>query len=638
MRTLFLLFLGAAPLFAQAPNKFTDVGSFSARIEPPQAKPGQVVEFVLTITPKPKYWTYPADAPAGQVGRNKLKFPDRGEFLFGPVTDPPKAKSKANPNNQFDLYYEGPTTWRLPLLVLPTATPGAKTVTLAVGTSLSICGDDGCFYTSKNTPPSAAFEVLAGPAEPLTPEWTARLAERKPVETPVPTLATAEGDAAKALDAIRRQLQFAEGTSTSPVSRSAGLLTFLGTAMLWGWISLLTPCVFPMVPITVSLFLKQSAASARRALTLSLVYSLTIILVLGLSAYALLSVFRKLSVDPYMNIFLGMLFFVFALSLLGLFDIALPGFLLRAAEKRRASGGMIGTVFGAVAFSIVSFTCVAPFLGGFAGMAASGGFAPWELILGALAFATAFASPFFVLALFPSLMKQLPRSGGWLDTVKALMGFLELAAALKFFRTAELRLLPTAEFFTYDVVLAGWVAVFGCAALYLLGFFKLPHDEPEAKPVAVPKVMLALVLVGFSVYLLPGLWKNGAKPQRPGGVVFAWVDSFLLPEAGTELPFTGDLPAALAQAQSRGGRVLIDFTGKTCTNCKLNEQQIFPRPEIAEALKSLQLVQLYTDEVPAEFYARATTTAERDAAAAANLEFQKAAFGTEQLPLYVILE
>jgi thiol:disulfide interchange protein len=317
---------------------------------------------------------------------------------------------------------------------------------------------------------------------------------------------------------------------------------------------------------------------------------------------------------------------------------------------QRGAGGYVSTVFGALAFSIVSFTCVAPFLGGFAGMAASGQFAKWELAAGGLTFAAAFASPFFVLALFPSLLKKLPRSGGWLDTVKAVMGFLELAAAFKFFRTAELRLLPRPEYFTYDLVLASWVVIAVACGAYLLGLFRLPHDDEEKSRVGVTRLLFALGFLGVGVYLLPAVFKTGdGQSQRPSGVVYAWVDSFLLPEQGAtgagDLPWGSDLKAAVDKGRqevlSTGKRSLIfvDFTGVTCTNCKLNEKQVFPRAEVNELLRIYTLVQMYTDEVPVDFYKTAPAAdKDRTREALANLKFQRDAFGTEQLPLYVILE
>ena len=273
-------------------------------------------------------------------------------------------------------------------------------------------------------------------------------------------------------------------------------------------------------------------------------------------------------------------------------------------------------------------------------MAASGQFSTLQLAAGGIAFAAAFASPFFLLALFPSLLKKMPRSGGWLDTVKAVMGFLELAAALKFLRTAELRWPPVA-YFTYDFVLAAWVVISIVCGLYLLNMFRLPHDE-EKPNIGVVRLLFALGFLGLGVYLFPGLLKGAdGQPQRPAGVVFAWVDAFLLPDSSANpakgLPWGTDLPAALEKARSGKAKyVFVDFTGETCTNCQLNENDVFPKPEVDALLRKFELVQLYTDGVPLKFFT--LPPIDRNAEAAANQDFQRTAFGTEQLPLYVILE
>jgi thiol:disulfide interchange protein DsbD len=522
------------------------------------------------------------------------------------------------------------------------AKPGRQAVNLSWA-SVMVCSEV-CF-SSKFT--SAEFEVLPGPAPagstqpvsppPVQPQATPKLEK---VEGLTQKLAVPVERYAAELDAVRQQI------AAKPVEVQGGLLGLLLTAVFWGFVSLATPCVFPMIPITVSLFLKQSGQSVSGAVRLAAVYSLTIVVVLGLSAVTLLSVFRRWSVSPEMNLFLGVLFLVFALSFLGLFDLTLPGFLVRGAESRRKAGGIVGTVFGAVAFSLVSFTCVAPFLGGFAGIAASGGYSQLELALAGLAFAAAVASPFFLLALFPSLLKALPKAGGWLDAVKAVFGFVELAAALKFFRTAELRLLDRPAYFTYDLCLAGWVAIAAACGLYLLHLYRLPHDYEDRPAVGVPRLLVALLFLGFAAYLTPALFKH-----RPAGAVYAWVDAFLLPEpaeaaGGDELPWSTDLKGAIDRIQrekrasgtSDRPLVFVDFTGVTCTNCKLNEKDVFPRPAIRDLLKKYTLVSLYTDEVPAAFYAGPVERLVRKEEAAANLGFQKALFGTEQLPLYAVLD
>ncbi len=689
------LALLAAPAVGQPPElpftlpgagskarSFADVAEYKAEIEPKRAKPGETVTFKLTVTPAPDAWTYPANPPDGQLSKVDIILPKPGDLIFvGPVADPPGWKTKpAAEAGKTDRYYPDPVTWELKAVVSPKATPGPKTVALGRGTRLQACNHANCFFTDVRDPPSAAVEVLAGPAVPVDPKYAGEVSKAlgeaapqpltapptrgpspppreaappsppaaKPAEAPAgiaakPPVPPDEYEAR--LRALRAKID------RTPVVVQGGFAGLLLAAAFWGFVSLVTPCVFPMIPITVSLFLKQGQEHAGQAVKLAVVYCLTIVAVLGASAIFLLSLFRGLSVDPYMNVFLGGLFVFFALSLFGMYDIALPGFLLRAAEKRRGAGGTVGTVFGALAFSIVSFTCVAPFLGGFAGMAASGNYGTAELVLAGVVFAAAFASPFFVLALFPSLLKKLPKSGGWLDSVKVVMGFLELAAAFKFFRTAELRLLDRPAYFTYDLVLGAWVAIAGITALYLLGIFRLPHDE-ERPNVGVARMLFGVAFLTLAVYLAPALFRGGpsGQPNRPGGVVYAWVDAFLLPEAGAPggegLPWSADLTGAverIARAKQGAGSadrplVFVDFTGVTCTNCKYNEENVFTRPEVRELLRRYTLVQMYTDDVPVEFYTAPPERLDRKLEGAANLDFQKAVFGTEQLPLYAILE
>ena len=657
MRSLVLLFgVVALSLPASAQNfdfkklpgaggrakSFEDLAGLEMSISPAAAKRGERVVFKLVIAPKPGSYTYAINPPAGQDSPNVLKLPARFVEADGAIVDPPGWKDKPGAlQGTIDRIYTGVASWEIPLTVNPSA-PVGKTSLSFVGSRLQACNDSGCFPTNKL--PSLDFEVLPGdpvprvgpppvkvtPVAPIAPKPEAHAHVTKPA------VATPEYQA--------QMLEVAGAMDVTPITVGGGFVGLIVAAVLWGFVSLATPCVFPMIPITVSLFLKQSNQTTSSVLRLALIYCLTIIAVLGSSAVFLLAVFQKLSVDPYMNLFLAGLFIFFALSLFGMYDISLPNFLLQGADRGRRAGGTIGTVFGAVAFSIVSFTCVAPFLGGFAGLAASGNYTTAELALAGIAFATAFASPFFVLALFPTLLKKLPRSGGWLDTVKAVMGFLELAAALKFLRTAELRLFDKAELITYDVALAAWVGIFLVAGLYLLNLFRLPHDD-EKPNVGVLRMLFGLGAIVFSVHLIPGLF----PPQRPAGTVYAWVNSFLLPDPGERakgLSWGTDLKAEVDRivAEKVAGRtperglIFIDFTGLTCTNCTLNENNVFPLPAVSELLRKYALVKLYTDEVPAHYYTSAPTRELRNAEARANQNFQDSRFGTLQLPLYVILD
>jgi len=436
---------------------------------------------------------------------------------------------------------------------------------------------------------------------------------------------------------------------------------------------------------------------------LALVYSGTIVVVLTVAAMLLLSALRAASVHPVTNILIGVLFVFFALSLFGLFEIELSsrwqlgffllffsgllgiiayesrdswlpspwwqavlgliailtlaglGYLILGRREvnlasytaaRQEQGGLAGTVFMALTFTIISFACVAPFLGAFGGTTAQSTMTLGHKLFGGLAFAVTFASPFFLLALFPSAIKKLPKSGAWMNSVKVVMGFVELAAGLKFLRQGELVLLPMPQIFTYELVLGLWIALCLLAGLYLLGFYRLPHDTP-AEHLSVPRLLLACAFLGLGLYLLPALFVVGeqGERQRPAGATYAWLNSFLLPDPSEgRLPWSGNLQAALERARQQRRLVFLDFTGETCTNCKINEESVFTRYDIDQALRKFELVQLYTDKVPNKFYGPQLLAefgggvSRQRADAKVNLAFQRQAFGTEQLPLYVILE
>ncbi len=664
-------------------NKFFEYADLSFELSAPKAKRGETITGKLTIKPKNGGWTYPFfPKDANQEARNVLRdLPATADFVvLRDISDPPglQEKPRDGVNGKTDQYYPepNPAFWNFRIVVPPKATAGKKTLAMGSALSLQVCNKSNCFPLLRNEFPTVEFEVLDEPAtNPNAADLAAAEKLLNPTRAPganppaalgppganavapapSPTAApSTEGgrkpakplaDYEAELEAIRQSLVFDEtpGGASRTGAPAEGLGAFLATAALWGLISLVTPCVFPMIPITVSIFLKQAHGSLRERLKLAGVYSLTIITVLGFSAFALLKFMAVLAAHPATNIALGVLFFVLALSLFGMYELTLPNVLVRRLQTRQAQGGVIGTVFGALAFTVISFTCVAPFLGGFAGISAASA-AEGNLIavpttrevLGGLAFATAFAAPFFVLALVPGLLKALPRSGGWLDSVKVVMGFLELAAALKFLRTAELRILPSPEYFTYDLVLAGWVALAAACGLYLLNLYRLPHDE-ERPNIGVPRLLFAASFLGLAVYLAPALVKNAeGKHPRPSGAIYAWVEAFLLPEfeAGTALT---DLNAGIEQARKTKKPVFVDFTGVTCTNCGINERDVFPRPEIRQLLDQFVTVQLYEDWVPATAYQSDPGKAAREDEANANLQFQVTAFKTSSRPTYVVL-
>ena len=665
-------------------NSFADVGTVTAAFDPPKVAAGGTALLRITVSPKPGCYTYPLSL-RGEIGaRSVVALPESAPLtLIGAVDNPPGFRDAPDPLNRLQTvrHYEDAVTFTVAVKVRAAAAPGKQAVSL-VGTRIQVCTESNCFNSDRDSLPKPEIEIVAPAGGSAAP--------KAPPQPVTPTAVTPASHAAK-LDAIASKLT--NDTALNAASRG-GFAGLIFAAIFWGFVSLATPCVFPMIPITVSLFLKQAKESTGTVLKLAAIYSLTIIVVLGSAAILLLTTFQALSVNEWMNLFLGGLFIFFALSLFGAFEVTLPkvvsfliGFgwlfvgyhaaqllrgrnlfddpqlgaklagggvilagltyfqlsgrgaalesrLLQSTERGRKAGGMLGTVAGAMAFSIVSFTCVAPFLGGFAGVLQSGGFSRVELVAAGLAFAAAFASPFFVLALFPSLIQQLPKSGGWMDTVKAVMGFLELAAAFKFFRAAEQKVTGGADFFTYELCLAAWVAISVAAGLYLLRLYRLPHDYEEKTQVGVGQLVLALLFLTLGAYLAPGL-----AGHRPGGGVYAWTNAFLLPDAAGEgtngLAWNPDLQAAIDAARAKpNGRVLVDFTGVTCANCKYNEETVFPRPEVNELLTKYTLAQLYTDTVPPKYVQGGESAYD---IAADNAAFQKRAFGDARLPLYVIL-
>lgn len=595
-------------------------------------KRGEVMTLRIEGSPRLGFHTYPitqrgkSQEESGlstlTIAKNPLFTP-----LFPITESAPEWKDEGVVG--FYLEHEKPFTWTQDILVSASAPPGLAKLAFTI--KLQVC-DSKCVWGEHLF--EIPVEISKGDAIPPTRELTERLA-------------IASASPSVIAEPVKGNTSTKEPNSGSnkPHGDAAGLLAFALQGVFWGAISLVTPCVFPMIPITVSYFLKQSEKTHHRPVAMALVYSFTIVTVLTISAVALLSFFRLLSVHPVMNFGLGALFVFFALSLLGMYEIELPSGLAHFTTSKQGKGGMIGTIFMALTFTIVSFACVAPFLGGFGGTASQSNLTFLHRVLGGFAFSITFASPFFVLALFPGMLKQLPKSGSWLNSVKVVMGFLELAAAVKFFRAGELVLLPETLLFTYDFSMAITIMLaFGCG-LYLLGFLQMPHDTPN-EHLSVPRLVTGLLFLALGLYLAPAMmrYKEDGPRVRPHGAVFAWVDSFLLPEESDDLPFIGNLAKGLEEARKQGKLVFIDFTGVTCTNCKINEANVFPVPSIREQLKKFVLVQLYTDRVPDKFYSseeRASfqggATRQREDANR-NLDFQKEKFNTEQLPLYVIIK
>jgi thiol:disulfide interchange protein DsbD len=300
----------------------------------------------------------------------------------------------------------------------------------------------------------------------------------------------------------------------------------------------------------------------------------------------------------------------------------------------------------ALTFTINSFTCTGPFLGPLLSSVKELKLSSSEVAVSALVYSSAFAAPFFVLALFPRLLKSLPKSGGWLNATKVVMGFIEIGLALKFLAITDSGFFPgNPRFFNYDTVLCTWMALSVACGLYLLGFYRLPHDTP-LNNVGVPRLLLATFFLGLSVYMAPLLWRK--PPQGAvGDFLNAWLpqDSAPTPsetasasngatKSAAELSWTRDYEKAWEQARQEHKLLLVDFTGVNCQNCRYNEKNVFPRAEVAAEFARFVRLQLYTDQIPD----RTLTADQSYQKAQEHQKWQQETFQDVSLPLYAVLD
>jgi thiol:disulfide interchange protein len=404
------------------------------------------------------------------------------------------------------------------------------------------------------------------------------------------------------------------------VDEEKGLWTIFFLAFLSGFAALLTPCVFPMIPMTVSFFTKKSKNKAQGVRN-AVIYGLSIIIIYVLMGSIVTAIFgadslNALSTNVWFNIIFFLILVFFAVSFLGAFEILLPSSLANKVDSQADRGGFIGIFFMALALAIVSFSCTGPIVGTLLVQAASkGGIAP---IVGMLGFSTAIALPFSLFAAFPGWLNALPKSGGWLNTVKVVLGFLELALAFKFLSNADL--VVQSHLLEREVFLAIWIAIFGALAFYLFGKIQLPHDSPMHS-ISVGRLSLGLVVLSFTIYMIPGLW----------GAPLNLISAFPPPQQYSESPYGvggskasgtadsanahGDLPdgahllaphdimafddydKGMAYAKKAGKPVMIDFTGWACVNCRKMEQNVWPDPKVLKILKNdVVLISLYVDD------------------------------------------
>jgi len=476
-----------------------------------------------------------------------------------------------------------------------------------------------------------------------------------------------------------------EGKGTSSASGAGNLWSLILEAILWGFLMLLTPCVFPMVPMTVSFFLKQSDNPAQGrfnaamyGLFIVLLYTVPICIIIGLTwllggESVTADIFNWLATHWLPNILFFVIFMVFAASFFGAFEITLPSSWTTKADEKSGKGGLLGVFFLALTLVLVSFSCTGPIVGTVLIKSTQGEF--WAPMVTMLAFSIAFALPFALLAFFPSVLKKLPKSGGWLNSVKVVLGFIEIALGLKFLSVAD----QTYHWHILDreVYLAIWIVCFTLLGIYLLGKIRFKHDSP-LEYLSVGRLALVIIDFAFVVYMIPGMWGAPLKalsgylppletqdfvlgsPIRSGmtGVGSGMTgdasntvnpaSTVILSEAKNLLKMPHGLVAydnledGLAAAAATGKKVFVDITGHGCVNCREMEARVWSDPAVLERLQNnFVMVALYMDDkvkLPEDKWVTTESGKVLKDVGRVNSHIAQTRFGVNAQPNYVILD
>jgi len=431
--------------------------------------------------------------------------------------------------------------------------------------------------------------------------------------------------------------------------------------LLGGFAAVLMPCIFPMLPMTVSFFTKGS--KGKGAVGKAVTYGLSIIVLYVLLGLLITVLFgadalNDLSTNGIFNFFFFLLLVVFAASFLGAFEIVLPASWVNKVGSKSGSKGLGGIFFMAATLALVSFSCTGPIIGTLLVQAATTG-ALLGPAVGMFGFSLALALPFTLFALFPSWLNSLPKSGGWLNSVKVTLGFIELALALKFLSNVDLAY--HWKWFDREIFLALWIVIFGLLGLYLLGKLRFSHDSPLAH-LTIPRFFLAIVCLSFTIYLVPGLWGAPLKSvsaflppmssqdfdlsagvshvkQVANNTPRKYADLFEAPKGFQ--PFF-DYDEGIAYAQHAGKPVMIDFTGHACVNCRKMEANVWPDGDVAKLINDdYVLIQLYVDDKTTLPDAEQYTNAEGRRIKTIGNKWsylQTSAFKANSQPFYVLLD
>jgi len=565
------------------------------------------VSFRVQAEILPGWHLYSTQLADGGPVATSFSLPDGGSFI---------SVAESRPESAYDPNFELQVAWFKESATFDLVIkPGSQTGNLNLQIRFMACNDNVCAPPAKITlsipypvtagKPAAAEKIALAPAA-FSPDTTPKTEIPAPGKEPV-----------------------LAGTTTDGLS----LWAFIWLAMSVGALTLLTPCVFPMIPITVSYFTKRQEKTSGTAIRDSVIFMAGIVLTFTLLGFFLAVLFgaagiTNFSTNPWINLAVGLLFVFFALNLFGMFEIGLPASLQTRLTLASSGGGITGIILMALTFTVTSFTCTMPFVGTILVSASQG---DWFFpVVGMLAFSFVFSIPFFFLSLFPSWMNRLPKSGNWMLSVKVLMGFLEIAAAFKFFSNADL--VYQWEILTRDRFLAVWAAISLASALYLFGVFRLAHEAEDTGGKSPVRILIGIFFLYLTFDFTAGIFGKRLgeldafmPPQDYGRTQFVTTGPGAgVPGPGKQGPvWLSSLDEGKNASAQSGKPIFIDFTGYTCTNCRWMEQNIFTRPEISALLNDFVLVKLYTDGDGAAYEA--------------NQAYQESKFGTVALPLYAVL-
>ena len=471
------------------------------------------------------------------------------------------------------------------------------------------CNDETCMpptsvdFIKSGNAPAVAKDAAADKADNAADNAAANIADNA---------ATAEEGATVSGDSVAASMNVAAPDSATAASlwqpvisdlkayeaapTDSSLLYIFFAGLIGGFLALLTPCVWPIIPMTVSFFLKRNKERSK-AIREAVTYGISIVViyvVLGLVVTLLFgaSALNALSTNAVFNIFFCLLLVVFAASFFGAFEITLPSSWSNKIDaKSENTSGMLSIFLMAFTLTLVSFSCTGPIIG-FLLVAVSTQGSILAPTIGMLGFAIALAIPFTLFAMFPSLLKSAPKSGGWMNVVKVVLGFIELAFALKFLSVADLAY--GWHILDRETFLALWIVIFGLLGVYLLGWLKFPHDD-EGNRTNVPQFFLAMISLAFAIYMIPGLWGAPLKAISAFAPPMNTQD-FNLYKASVEAKYH-DYEAGMAAAKAEGKPVMIDFTGFGCVNCRKMEAAVWTDPKVANMLnEKYVLISLYVDD------------------------------------------